>query len=121
MDMEQQLEEADRLRRDVKVDQAVAAYRQMVLTYPDCVRAHHGLGLCLGFKGRLAEAVSELESAAELAPLSPRILLDLAKTYMMAEMYVEGETTFGRVLKLDPGNADARKQLKYCQVAELTL
>jgi cytochrome c-type biogenesis protein CcmH/NrfG len=121
MALEKQLTEADGLRRAVRVDNAIAAYRRLLLIHPDCVRAHHGLGLCLGFKGRLEEAVAALESAAGLAPLSPRILLDLAKTYMMAEMYVEGETMFRRVLRLDPDNADARKQLKYCQMAELTL
>ena len=121
MDLEQQLREADQLRRDVKIDQAIAAYRLLLLRQPDCVRARHGLGLCAGFKGRLEEAVTELEAAAKLAPLSTRVLLDLAKTYMMAEMYVEGETAFKRVLKLDPDNVEARKQLQYCQMASLLL
>jgi len=121
MDLEQQLEEADRLRRQVKIDDAIQAYRLLVLNHSDSVRAHRGLGLCAGFKGRLMEAVSELEIAAELAPLSTGTLLDLAKTYMMAEMYIEGETAFRRVLKLDPDNAEAKQQLEYCQMAELTL
>ncbi len=121
MDLDEQLRNADRLRRQVKIDEATGRYRLLLLNHPDCVRAHHGLGLCAGFKGRLTEAVSELETAAELAPLSTLVLLDLAKTYMMAEMYIEGETTFGRILKLDPDNDDVRQQLRYCQMAELTL
>ncbi len=121
MDLESQIANADRLRHAVKIDEAIAAYRLLLLNYHDCVRAHHGLGLCAGFKGRLDEAVSELELAAELAPLSTRVLFDLAKTYMMAEMYIEGETVFTRVLKLNPDSSEARTQLKYCQMAELTL
>ena len=119
--LEKQLAEADRLRREVKIDEAIGAYQLLLLRWPDSVRARHGLGLCAGFKGRLEEAVWELEAAAQLAPLSTRIQLDLAKTYMMAEMYVEGETAFRRVLKLDPYNDDARKQLEYCQMAGMTL
>ena len=121
MDHETQLREADRLRREVRIDEAMSLYRRVLSHDPDCVRAHYGLGLCSGFKGRLAEAVSELETAAKLAPLSTGIVLDLAKTYMMAEMYVEGETAFKRVLKLDPDSVEAKKQLTYCQMAELTL
>ncbi|MFQ5809459.1 MAG: tetratricopeptide repeat protein [Armatimonadota bacterium] len=121
MDLERQLAEADRLRHDVKVDEAIGIYRLLLLNHPDSVRARHGLGLCVGFKGRLDEAVSELESAAALAPLSTIILLDLAKTYMMAEMYIEGETAFKRVLKLDPDNHEAKTQLQYCQMAGMML
>ncbi|MGD8240119.1 MAG: hypothetical protein PVH68_16305 [Armatimonadota bacterium] len=121
MDIEAQLAEADWLRRRVKIDEAIGMYRLLLMNHPECVRARHGLGLCVGFKGRLDEAVFELESAAGLAPLSTAILIDLAKTYMMAEMYIEGETMFRRVLKLDPDNEEAKKQVQYCQMAGMML
>lgn len=121
MELEQALAEADDLRLAVRIDEALAAYRRIVAEYPDCPEARHGLGLCFGFKGLLDGSIRELEIAAELAPLSARLLLDLAKTYMMNEMYLEGETTFTKVLKLDPDNGEAKKQLQYCREWALKL
>ncbi len=109
------LADADALRIAVRVDEAIEAYERYVAQHPDSPEAHHGLGLCYGFKGLLEPSIRELELAAELAPLSTKILLDLAKTYLMNEMYVEGETMFARVLKIDPGNDEAKKQLAYCR------
>lgn len=121
MDLERALAEALDLRLSVRVDEALAAYKRIVDQYPDSPEAHHGLGLCFGFKGLLDGSIRELEVAAELAPLSTDILLDLAKTYLMNEMYIEGETTFGKVLKIDPGNDEAKKQLEYCREWALKL
>ncbi|MFQ6130947.1 MAG: hypothetical protein ACE5R4_02815 [Armatimonadota bacterium] len=115
MDLEKALAQARDLRVAVKIEAALAAYKRIVEQHPDCPEGRHGLGLCLGFKGLLDGSIRELEIAAELAPLSTEILLDLAKTYLMNEMYVEGETTFGKVLKIDPDNDEAKKQLEYCR------
>ena len=112
---------ADALRIAVRVDEAIAAYEGYLVGHPDSPEAHHGLGLCYGFKGLLDPSIRELELAAQLAPLSTMILLDLAKTYLMNEMYVEGETTFTRILKIEPDHIEAKKQLAYCREWSLKL
>lgn len=94
-------------------DLAEADLRAVLETEPDCAEAHHQLGLVYGFTGQFDEAVEELKRAAELAPDSVTILNDLGLTYAMIGMYDEARAVFEQVLRIDPGNAVAKKNLSY--------
>lgn len=80
---------------------------------PNCAEAHRQLGLVYGFTGEFEPAVESLRRAAEIAPDSVPILVDLGLTYAMLGMTDEAKATFEEVLRLDPANAAAKKNLAY--------
>jgi len=94
-------------------DQALAEFRYVLERQPDHVNARVGLGLVYGFIGMFNESLEELRRALAMAPESIDVLLYLAKTCCMLGMYEEARLHFGRILELQPGHPEAKKQLSY--------
>jgi tetratricopeptide (TPR) repeat protein len=94
-------------------DQAMSEFRYVLEREPDHVDARVGLGLVYGFIGMFDESLIELRRAAETAPESVDVLLYLAKTCCMLGMYDEAREHFGKILELQPGHPEAKKQLSY--------
>lgn len=75
---------------------------------PQYSTAHHWYGEYLVYMGRFDEALSEIERAAELDPLSLIIGADTGKILIMARRYDEAIASLRRTLDLDPSYPLAR-------------
>jgi serine/threonine-protein kinase len=88
---------------DWDLDVAEAGYRRAIELDPSYATAFHWLGVWVqACTGRLPEAVSTLEHAVELDPLSPPIISDLGLVHAFAENFDVATTCFRRALSLDP-------------------
>ncbi|HZO90750.1 MAG TPA: tetratricopeptide repeat protein [Chthonomonadaceae bacterium] len=96
-----------------RYDEAVAEFRHILEEDPNSSDAHHQLGLVYGFTGMFDESLEELRHAAMLAPARTDIRNDLALTYSMLGMYDEAREEFEEVLRRDPNNEKALKNLQF--------
>ena len=65
--------------------------------------------------GRVSEAVSNLEKAAQVAPESPRVHFDLAKAYSLMGDFHKAYDAYLRVVQLDPDSPLADQALREAQ------
>lgn len=107
------LERAIALKVEGKYTEAIAELQSILGETPDCSEAHHQLGLVYGFTGEFDESLLELQKAAELDPESISVRNDLALTYAMLGMYDEAKAGFEEVLRRDPGNEVALKNMTF--------
>jgi DNA-binding winged helix-turn-helix (wHTH) protein/TolB-like protein/Tfp pilus assembly protein PilF len=75
---------------------------------PQYATAHHWYGEYLAYMGRFDEALSEIERAAELDPLSLIIGTDTGKVLLLARRYDEAIASLRRTLELNPSYPLAR-------------
>ena len=94
-------------------DVAMRELEAVIAEDPECWQAHHELGLVLGFIGEFDRAVSELRTAVAIAPEATQPLLDLGLTLAMIGEDEQAKEAFENVLRLDPGNVTAAKNLSY--------
>lgn len=80
---------------------------------PDSAEAHHQLGLVHGFTGMFDESLESLQKAVTLDGNSLTFRNDLALTYAMLGMNEEAKAGFEEVLRRDPGNEVARKNILF--------
>ncbi|HET6767691.1 MAG TPA: tetratricopeptide repeat protein, partial [Chitinophagaceae bacterium] len=71
------------------------------------ILAHHWYALCLTAIGKTNEAVTQMEKARELDPLSTRINADLGMAYLSAGRYDEAIAQEEKTLKLNPKSSGA--------------
>ena len=76
--------------------------RRAIALNPNLAEAHDGLALYLMANERHAEAISEIERAAQLDPLSPIVLGDLSWVYYGARRYDRAAGAARKLLELDP-------------------
>ena len=95
-------------------DRGIQEVRRAVELDPGYAKAHHWLGMALGFVGELEEALPHLERAAELEPLSLIIHDDLARLAYFAGREDQAIAEFEKVHQLDP-----RFAVAYLRSAEI--
>jgi tetratricopeptide (TPR) repeat protein len=83
-------------------EEAGAAFRRALLERPDVARAHHWYAYYLTGLGRHEEAISEIERARALDPLSPEIHSDVGWFYFFAGRYDDAIEASLRTLELEP-------------------
>src|SRR5271157_157307 len=71
VDMYKKFEHAAELGNKGQYDEAIAEWKELLLTNPDDARIHNNLCSALGMKGRYAEAIPEFERSLELNPQYP--------------------------------------------------
>jgi protein O-mannosyl-transferase len=96
-----------------RLHEAITEYQEALRLRPDYVSAHNNLGSVLSAEGRTAEAVAQFEAAIQIRPDIPSIHLSLAT----ALLRIPGRTDeavgeLHTVLRLQPGNAAARRILE---------
>jgi tetratricopeptide (TPR) repeat protein len=111
--LEERCEQAWELKNQGQYDDAMAQFRAVLEESPSHARAHLGLGLVYCFVGMFDESIDEMKLAADCAPTWVDAHLNLAKTYAMLGMYEEAKVEFNRVLELQPGHPEAKKQLAF--------
>ena len=87
---------------------AEEGFRKAIALDQSYVLAHHWYALCLTAIGKTNEAVTQMEKARELDPLSTRINADLGMAYLSAGRYDEAIEQELKTLELNPKSAGAR-------------
>jgi len=77
------VQQAQKLSRAGKQDEALALYRQAIEKSPNLYLAHLGAGIALDLEGKYSEAQEHLNKALETAPADtrPQVLRALAISY----------------------------------------
>jgi arylsulfatase A-like enzyme/Flp pilus assembly protein TadD len=83
-----------------QLEAARGEFREAIALDPKYVDPHLNLAMIAGNEGRTQEALSHLETAAQLAPRSARVLEMLARAYDSAGMKVEAERALSRARDL---------------------
>jgi len=99
--------EADRLFDDGRIDDAIAAYRQLLAAMPAYARAWNNYGLCLRVAGRPAEAEEAFSAAVSHAPSLVPAWINLASAQEDARRHDQALASLDRALALEPGSRDA--------------
>jgi len=115
--LEQNLASAHQARIKLDYDEAKSLYESVLAVESACAEALHGLGfvLMMGY-GEFDGGLELMEKAAELAPDSQQIVLDLAKSYAMLGHDDRVKPLLERVIRLDETTneaREARKQMQY--------
>jgi Flp pilus assembly protein TadD len=90
---------------------ALAAYKQAILTASDNEEAHTALGWAYNMMGRHGEAFTPLVKAIQLNPKSAEAQYGIAYAYMGSENYVKALPFLRTAVRLAPNNADIRHSL----------
>ena len=91
-----------------KWESAEEGFRKAIALDKSYILAHHWYALCLTAIGKTNEAVTQMETARELDPLSTRINADLGMAYLSAGRYDEAISQEQKTLELNPRSAGAR-------------
>ena|SRR5438105_15302340 len=94
-------------------DQALELLRPMLTEQPNNAELYHEIGLIHSFKVDIDESVYYLEAAVRLAPTNVVYMLDAGKTHAMFGNDDKAKAIFEYVLKIDPFNDEAQKNLAY--------
>jgi Tfp pilus assembly protein PilF len=94
-------------------------FLEALKTRQDFDRALYGLGKTYLAMGRVQDAISKLERAAQVAPDAPPVHYELARAYAMNREYKKAYDSYLQVVKLNPGSPLAdqamleAQQIKY--------
>jgi tetratricopeptide (TPR) repeat protein len=92
-------------------DEAEAGFRRAIALKPGYATARHWYASHLTLSGRFAEALSEVEQARVLDPLSVSIQGQYGATLMMARRYDDAVDQFQRVIRMSPAIVRLRTML----------
>jgi len=94
-------------------DQAEAILKSVLTEQPNDAAAHHELGLVYSYRALMDESLQHLYRACQLQPSSTKFMTDLGKTFAMFGEDDKAKMAFQHVLRLDPTDEEAKKQLSY--------
>ncbi|MGD1711799.1 tetratricopeptide repeat protein [Dapis sp. BLCC M172] len=103
--------QGDELRKQGKLDEAIAAYRQAIEVNPGYTNSYYELGKLLQEKGKLEEAIATYTEATELAPQESLFHHALANSLLANHQFDEAVTFYKNALKLQPNSPDTYKEL----------
>jgi len=89
-------------------ESAEEGFRKAIALDKSYILAHHWYALCLTAIGKTNEAVTQMEKARELDPLSTRINADLGMAYLSAGRYDDAIGQEQKTLELNPKSSGAR-------------
>ncbi len=112
-DPKQLLQQATALKNEGRYEEAEQLLKQILAVAPTLSEAHHLLGLVYCFTGMFDESIQELETSVRLNPDAVQPRLDLALTYSMLGYEPEAKREFEEVLRRDPTNEMAQRQIVY--------
>ena len=103
--------EAATLRRQGKLDEAIAAYRHAIEINPGYANSYYELGEILKQQGKLDEAIAVYQEATELAPEVSLFHHGLARVLVSNHQFEEAVASYRTSLKLDSNSAEVCKEL----------
>ena len=106
--------DGNRLYEEKKYDEALKRYTEAQLEAPDAPQLHYNLGNVLFRKGDLEKARDEYRRALSSADpgLDPRAIYNLGNTFFTRQEYKDAVAAYQRALRLDPSDADAKRNLE---------
>lgn len=99
----------------VRYDQAIRAYREVLESRPDHAEARNALGVIYALQGQGALAEDELRAALALAPGAAHIHNNLGYALLGQGRAAEATLFFEEALRLSPGHARASENLRLAQ------
>jgi len=111
-DITARFEEAVKLKRGGQYDEAESLLQSVIAEQPMNADAYHELGELYSITVD-DKTFQFLETAVRIVPTSVRYLLTLAKTYAMFGEDDKAKMAFQYILRLDPYNDEATKNLAY--------
>ena len=95
-----------------KVDEAVALLRKAVAKGIAGEMTYMNLGNLQARQKNFRQAILTFDAANKKSPGNPKILFALGMCHLNIGNLPQGKALFEQVLKMDPGNEDARQVLK---------
>jgi tetratricopeptide (TPR) repeat protein len=102
---------AQSLASQTQWTKAIRQYQAILDAEPDNADALRGMGYCLLSQERYGDAINVLAKANTIEPGNVQGLVWLAQGYGMAGELDKSESTFRKVLAIDPGSQDAKTGL----------
>jgi tetratricopeptide (TPR) repeat protein len=102
---------AQSLASQTQWTKAIQQYQAILDAEPDNADALRGMGYCLLSQERYGDAINVLAKANTIEPGNVQGLVWLAQGYGMAGELDKSESTFRKVLAIDPGSQDAKTGL----------
>jgi serine/threonine-protein kinase len=102
------------VKQDLDLDPrgAEQEFNKAIELDPNFATAHHWYCILLRrYFGRMDQALSEIQKAQELDPLSPVIAVNVAETYVLKKDYSRGISELRKLIELDPTFALAHNSL----------
>ncbi len=104
-------DDASRLLRSGRTDEAEKAFRALALAHPDLGGPHANLGVIYRQGGKLTESVTELETAVRLNPRQPIYFNQLGVSYRMQGQFAKARDAYQRAIALNASYASATLNL----------
>jgi Ca-activated chloride channel family protein len=107
-------EEGNRLYKQKKYDEALKRYTEAQLEAPDAPQLHYNLGNVFFKKGDVEKARDEYRRALASAEpgLDPLSVYNMGNTFFSQQQYKDAVSSYQRALKLNPTDADAKRNLE---------
>lgn len=99
----------------VRYDDAIRSYQDVLEAQPDHADAHNALGVIYATQGRHEMAETELRTALQLAPGAAHIHNNLGYALLLQGRVAEALPVFEKALRLEPGQTRAADNLKIAQ------
>lgn len=97
-----------------RVEEALAAYEQVLRWEISSWRGWYLKGLCLATAGRAGEAKRCLDTALEFSPACADAWREKGRLHLEAGEVAAGKEALGRALRLDPHDRKARELVPRC-------
>lgn len=102
----------NQLKREGKLDEAIAAYQRAIELNPSFSWSHHNLGEALATTGQFEKAVSAYQRALEINPLSACSHQNLGEVLTEMNRLDEAIACFQRAIELSPDIPQFQKRLE---------
>jgi tetratricopeptide (TPR) repeat protein len=96
------IKNANRLKREGKLDEAIAEYRHILELNPNFAWAYYNLGEVLAAKGFLEEALVELNQAIHLEPNCASFHIQLGKVFVQLNDFEKAIESLSNAIKIKP-------------------
>lgn len=100
-------------RRQGKLELAIATFTRLLADQPDFAEARQNYAMTLISAGAIAEALPELERAADLCPSNPILFVSRARVLLELHRPVEAIASARHAIQLAPSLASGHRHLGY--------
>jgi tetratricopeptide (TPR) repeat protein len=107
------INEADRLRKDKKFEEAILKYKDVLKLDPNSVLADYNLGNALYNQGKLDEAIASYQTALRLDPNYAMAYNNLGVTLYDQGKLEDAIAAYQKALQIDPNDAYAQNNLGF--------